>query len=55
LLKEHDQSNDGVISWDEFCDMMVHFKGTDAGKFGDIVEGKGGAQAQIKSSFGGHH
>lgn len=43
MLKEQDQNNDGVISWNEFVDMMVKMKGTDEGKFGTIIESKDGA------------
>mmetsp|Transcript_38930 Transcript_38930/g.59164 ORF Transcript_38930/g.59164 Transcript_38930/m.59164 type:complete len:553 (-) Transcript_38930:25-1683(-) len=55
MLAEQDQNNDGVISWKEFVDMMVKMKGTDDGKFGTIIEGKGGAIAQITGEHGGTH
>jgi len=45
MLAAQDQNNDGVISWNEFIDMMVGMKGSDDGKFGTIVESKGGAMA----------
>ena len=45
MLAAQDQNNDGVLSWGEFVDMMVAMKGQDDGKFGTIVEGKGGAVA----------
>lgn len=35
--------------------MMIKMKGTDAGKFGTIVEGKSGAVAKIEGSHGGTH
>lgn len=55
MLKEQDQNNDGVISWNEFVDMMVKMKGTDDGKFGTIIESKDGAKAQITGEHGGTH
>jgi len=35
--------------------MMVKMKGSDDGKFGTIIEGKGGAMAQITGEHGGTH
>lgn len=56
MLDAQDQNADGVISWNEFVDMMVAMKGTDEGKFGTIVEGKDGvAKAQIVGEHGGTH
>ena len=42
MLAAQDQNNDGVLSWNEFVDMMVAMKGSDDGKFGTIVEGASG-------------
>mmetsp|Transcript_7936 Transcript_7936/g.13319 ORF Transcript_7936/g.13319 Transcript_7936/m.13319 type:complete len:200 (+) Transcript_7936:17-616(+) len=55
MLADQDKNGDGVISWEEFVDMMVKMKGSDDGKFGTIVEGKGGAMAQIVGEHGGTH
>lgn len=51
LLAKHDTNTDGVISWPEFVDMMIEFKGKDDGKFGTIV----GGRAIIESAHGGTH
>jgi Ca2+-binding EF-hand superfamily protein len=45
MLAAQDQDNDGVLSWVEFVDMMAAMKAVDDGKFGNIVQGKGGAVA----------
>lgn len=52
LLGAQDQNKDGVLQWNEFVDMMVGMKDTDDGKFGTIVEGAGGAMAQIMGADG---
>lgn len=55
MLAKQDKNNDGVISWDEFVLMMIGMKGSNEGKFGNIVEGARGAMAQITDEHGGIH
>jgi hypothetical protein len=52
MLGEHDQDNDGVISWFEFVDMMNKFKGKDSAKFG-VISASG--KASVVSKHGGMH
>ena len=47
-----DKEGDGKISHKEFVDMMAGMKAVDDGKFGTIVEGKGGAVAQVVGKDG---
>ena len=55
MLKENDTDKDGVISWKEFVDMMAKMKTNDSSKFGNIVEGKRGAMAEMEGEHGGKH
>lgn len=55
MLDQQDKNKDGVISWSEFVEMMIKMKGTDDGRFGTIIQGKGGAMAQITGAHGGTH
>jgi len=52
MLAAQDQDKDGVLSWKEFVDMMAGMRAVDDGKFGTIVEGKGGAVAQVVGKDG---
>ena len=52
MLGDHDQNKDGVLSWEEFVDMMNKFKGKDPSKFGAISEA---GKATVTTKFGGVH
>jgi len=55
MLDAQDQNNDGVIDWEEFCNMMVGLKGTNETSFGTIVELKGEAINKLTNIHGGQH
>lgn len=52
MLGDHDQDQDGVLSWTEFVDMMNKFKGKDPTKFG-VISASG--KASVVTKGGGMH
>lgn len=52
MLGSHDANQDGVLSWVEFVDMMIKFKGKDPGAFGVISDA---GKATITTKHGGVH
>merc|ERR1711935_360066 len=55
MLGGQDHNKDGVLQWVEFVAMMVGMKEKSGDKFGNIVEGKFGAVAEIENVHGGKH
>jgi len=56
MLAENDSNRDGVISFNEFVDMMIKVKGTNEKAFGEISTGADGtAVARIENEHGGKH
>jgi len=55
MLSKFDKDSDGSIDWIEFLEMMQQVKKAGGSNFGQALDTKGGAAAQVTSESGGHH
>lgn len=52
MLNDYDKTQDGVLNWDEFVDMMIAFKGDKSkGNFGSLM----GDKNVMENKEGGKH